>query len=336
VTNFRSFRNGDPPALADLWNRGVPLVGAARPLSGHEFDTHVVSKPNFEASGLIVAERDGRLIGFAHAGFGPADPFGRPLRLDHEIGTIGMLVVEPGAEDPELEHGLILEAERYLRRRGAQVLYAGGQYPLNPFYWGVYGGSEWAGILSAHSYFVRAVVHAGYAPVSRTVLMEADLAACDVRDPRAPLIRRQARMEVTEDAMPGDWWEALAIGNYRPTSFQLVSKTDERELARATTWDMSGFGREDGRMRLGLIGMAIAPDQRRKGFGRHLLGEIFRRARGEMVSAIAIQTRETNAPALALYQSVGFETVETATLYRLPAELLARSSEAGSYDHSRS
>ena len=58
-----------------------------------------------------------------------------------------MLVVEPGPDDPALETGLIAEAERLPPPRGATVLYAGGQFPLNPFYWGIYGGSEWAGIL---------------------------------------------------------------------------------------------------------------------------------------------------------------------------------------------
>ncbi len=77
-----------------------------------------------------------------------------------------MLVVEPGHDDPDLEGGLILAAERYLRSRGAKVFYAGGQQPLNPFYWGVYGGSEWSGILSGHTTFLRAILESGYQPVS--------------------------------------------------------------------------------------------------------------------------------------------------------------------------
>ena len=74
---------------------------------------------------------------------------------------------------------------RAMRDRGAEVIYAGGQSPLNPFYWGVYGGSEWSGILSAHETFGRGVVAAGFEPVSTTVLMEADLSAPEPRDPRA-------------------------------------------------------------------------------------------------------------------------------------------------------
>ena len=64
-----------------------------------------------------------------------------------------MLVVEPDLDDRDLVLGLIEEAERYLRERGAKVVYAGGLFPLNPFYWGIYGGSEGCGVLSGHQPF---------------------------------------------------------------------------------------------------------------------------------------------------------------------------------------
>ena len=159
----------------------------------------------------------------------------------------------------------------------------------------------------------------GYEPVSTTELLEADLAAPEPRDPRAPLIRRQARIEVVEDAMPAHWWEALAIGGFRPTRFRLLSKADDLELARATTWDMSGWGHDDAAARIGLIGLEVHPEHRRKGFGRHLVGEILRHAREQMIASVAVQTRSTNLPALSLYESLGFAPAETATLYRLPA-----------------
>ncbi len=316
MTHFRTFRNGDPPALAALWNRAVPARAAARPLSGHEFDIHVVSKPHFDAGGLIVAEREGRVVGFVHAGFGPEQPFGPPHRLDYTFGTIAMLALEPDAVEGDLGRELIAEAENYLRRRGSKVIYAGGQYPLNPFYWGIYGGSEWAGILTAHATFLRSVVAAGYEPVSTTVLLEADLSSPESRDPRSALIRRQARIEVTEDVLPGNWWDALAIGEFRPTCYRLVSRVDESELAQATIWDMNWFSRGDSHARIGLIDLAVDARHRRKGFGRHLVAEILRQARNDMVARVAVQTSATNAPALSLYESLQFDPVETALLYR--------------------
>jgi ribosomal protein S18 acetylase RimI-like enzyme len=318
VTHFRPFRNADPPALATLWNRGAPSSAVARPLTVHEFDAQVVGGPCFEAAGLTVAERDGRPVGFTHAGFGPEVLEGRPLVLSHAIGTVGMLVVEPGPEDPELERGLLAAAERYLRDRGATVIYAGGQYPLNPFYWGVYGGSEWAGILGPDAAFLRAVAARGYEPVSTTMLLEADLSQPEARDPRAVLIKRQTSLEATEDALPRAWWDTLALSEFRPTAYRLLSRADGTELARATCWDMSWFGRTDGRSRVGLIDLEVHPGHRRKGYGRYLVNEILRQARALETAVAAVQTRTTNTAALALYESVGFRPVETATLFRLP------------------
>lgn len=325
MTHFRPFRNDDPPVLVDLWNRGLPDAGVALPLSPHEFDALVMGRLHFEAAGLVVAERDGQVVGFVHAGFGPAEPAGPSLRLDPALGTVALLVLEPELDDPELEHGLFVAAEAYLRRRGAAVFYAGGQAPLNPFYWGLYGGSEFSGVLATDQTFLRAAERAGYEPVSTTVLLEADLSRAEVRDPKAALLRRQTRLEVTEDALLARWWDALAIGLFRPTTFQLLDRATGEVLARATTWDMAGFERVDGRVRAGLVGLEVEPAHRRKGLGRFLVAEILRRARDQSAEVVAAQTAATNAPALALYDALGFAPIETATLFRLPAELASRS-----------
>ena len=96
----------------------------------HELDSHALGTVLFDANGLIVAETDGRIVAFVHAGFGPDLPIEstRPLDLCREVGTISMLCVEPRLDDPELLAGLIDAAERYLRSQGAQVLYAAAIY----------------------------------------------------------------------------------------------------------------------------------------------------------------------------------------------------------------
>jgi ribosomal protein S18 acetylase RimI-like enzyme len=326
VIRFRPFRNGDPPALVDLWNRGLPERGVVRPLNVHEFDALVIGKLGFEVPGLVVAERDGRILGFAHAGFGPVDPRGPSHKLDFELGTVAMMVLEPGLDDPEVERGLFLGAERYLRDRGAEVIYAGGQYPVNPFYWGLYGSSEFAGVLGAHTDFRRAAERAGYEPVAATVLLEADLARPEPRDPRAPVLRRQVRFDVMDDTLPSGWWEALAIGMFRPTTYRLLDKFDDHAIAYATTWDIAaGFAVGDGRSRTGMIGLEVEPAHRRKGFGRLLVSEVLRHARSQLADLVTAQTSAANEPALALYHLLGFEQVDTATLYRLPADQLDRS-----------
>jgi ribosomal protein S18 acetylase RimI-like enzyme len=322
VTRFRSFRNSDPPSLVKLWNQAAPEHGSVRPLRVHELDTHALGTVNFDAAGLIVAEKDGRIVGFVHAGFGPDLPveMTRPFDLCHDLGTIIMLVVEPALDDAFVLRGLIDAAQSYLRARGAQVVYAGGLFPINPFYWGLYGGSEGSGVLSEHRQFHGTLLELGFEPVSTTVLLEADLSVQEPRDPRAALIRRQTQVEFTDDAMPTHWWQNVALGDFQLMSARLLIKADRTPVAQALAWDMGWFDREDGRARIGLINLDVPPDQRRKGYARFLLSEIFRRARENLIASIAVSTSAENHPALALYQSLGFLPTDQSTLYRLASQ----------------
>jgi len=294
----------------------LPERGVVRPLSAHEFDASVVARLDFDRRGFLIAERDGEIVGFAHAGFGPDHPEGASHRLDLVLGTVAMLVVDPEADESEVGARLLDLAERHLREQGAQVLYAGGQYPLDPFYRAIYGGSEWSGILDRHEAFRRVVEAAGYGEVARSTLLDLDVECAEVRDPKAAILRRQTRLEVVEDARPSGWWDALAIGDSSINRYRLLGKVDGVEVARASTWDMSAFGRFDGNARVGLRGVEVAPGHRRKGFGRHLVHEILRHVRSHCGEVVSVTTNQNNTPALALYQAVGFEAVGSAMLYR--------------------
>ena len=280
-----------------------------------------MDKLPFDPAGLIVAERDGKLVGWAHAGFGPADPDGPSRRLDYEMGAVAMVVVDPAHEDPEMEQNLVLTAERYLRSRGAKVLYAGGQYPLNPFYWGLYGGSEDSGVLSSHLAFRRVVERMGYEPVAATALCELELSRwTERRDPKSMYLRKFSSLVMVEDLLLPSWWDSLALQDYRPNRFELIDRTASTRIGGATSWDMTAFSR-DGQSRFALIDMEVEPSHRRKGYGRLLVSEILRHARAQRADVVTVQTSSTNTGALALYQGAGFLPVETATLYRLPGHI---------------
>jgi GNAT superfamily N-acetyltransferase len=196
---------------------------------------------------------------------------------------------------------------------------------LNPFYWGLYAGAEGSGVLSCHSVFSETLTALGYEPVSTTVFLEFDLASPEPRDPRAVLTRRQTQLEIEEDALPIHWWENQALSEFHLTRFRLLARSDGTELARATTWDMTWFGRGDGRTRTGLSSVEVSPSQRRKGYGRYLVSEVIRWAREHAWALVEVQTLATNQPALALYQTLGFVPIDQSTVYRLPAQLLDRS-----------
>jgi GNAT superfamily N-acetyltransferase len=321
VNHFRTFRNDDPPALAELWSKATAQMKNVRPLKAHEFDGFIAGKPGFDPKGFIIAEQEDKLVGFAHAGFGPVAPAGPSHAIDFSMGTIAMMILHPslGPNPGEIASGLVRLAENHLRSQGAAVIYAGGQAPLNPFYWGLYGGSEFSGILSGHSDFARAVTREGYVVASRSILFEADLTQpLSFKDPRMVLMRRQTLLEIEEDAILPSWWDARAIGESHPTRYRLVRRGDNALLASAWTWEMTFFSVANPGPCLGLINVEVPAEHRRKGYGRHLVGEIMRRAKGEWVETLTVQTAATNTPAVRLYESLDFNPVDAADLFRKP------------------
>ena len=144
VVTFRAFRNSDPPAIAELWSNADPVKGLMQPISVAVLERHVFAKPYFDRHGLILAFEEDALVGFVHAGFGP-----NPDRsdLDISIGVICLLMVRPRDDQLAIRQRLVEEAERYLLARGATEIRAGCIRTSSPFYLGLYGGSDMAGIL---------------------------------------------------------------------------------------------------------------------------------------------------------------------------------------------
>ncbi len=58
-----------------------------------------------------------------------------------------------------------------------------------------------------------------------------------------------------------------------------------------------------------ITNLAVAPEHRRRGLGRSILGELLRRAAGRGLVCSTLEVRASNHPAVRLYESVGYQTV---------------------------
>lgn len=308
MIRYRPFRNTDPPQLAEIWRAQPPLRGLMQPLSVSIFDRLVLSKPYFDRAGLIVATDDDRPVGFAHAGFGPtADE----KDISTQRGVTCMLMVAPHAQHDDIARELLTQSEDYLIRRGAKVLYGGCIEPLNPYYLGLYGGSELPGVLATHTQLLELFRSAGYREAERTVIMHRQTAGFrPVVDRQQMQVRKNYRVDTTPDPPAETWWEACTIGQTERIRFELVPKTGGLPVAVATFWDIEPLASSWGVRAMGLMRMATLEATRRQGLATFLLGESLRQLQSQGIMQIELQCMQHNSAAVKLYTKHGFREVD--------------------------
>lgn len=308
MIRYRPFLNCDPPALAELWCNQPPQRGLVQPMTTDLLERTVFSKPYFDRDGLTVAFDEGRLVGFAHAGFG-CSPDG--ARLDRELGVVCLLMVASHDSQDEIAAELMAASERYLIQRGAKQLIAGGVYPANPFYLGLYGGSHSPGILESDSRAREYFAAAGYEEAASRAIMQRRLAGFRLPvDRQQREIRRQYCVEETIDPPTASWWEACTIGQTTRTLYQLVTKRGGESCGSLVAWDMEPIASSWGVRAAGMMELRIDREQRNRGLGTFLAGETLRQLEAKAVTLVEVQILADNNPALAMFKKLGFQQVD--------------------------
>ena len=285
-----------------------------QPMSAQLLEQFVFSKPYFDPAGLIVALRDGRPVGFAHAGFGPNDD---GTALATEMGTTYLLMLDGAVDDTGLADELLARSEAYLRERGATVIYGGGIRPLNGFYLGLYGGSELPGVLDTDQVFADACRRNGYRQIDRVMIVRRNLS-----DFRPTLSREQRQLRRTvasgESYCPpsNNWWEATTTGMFEQLDFYVQAVDGGLLLGRVSFWDVEPLSTGWGVPTAGMFDLEVVPLWRRKGLATFLLSEAFVRLKNRGIVMVEAQTMQGNLPALAMYATLGFETVGHGDVFR--------------------
>ena len=312
--NIRSFRNADPPELVAVWRSRRDQPGLCAAVTAETFDQFVLGKPYFDPAGLLLAESDGRVLGFAHAAFGANDA---EDAVSTELGTTAVIVVRPDCDEDLVAASLLQRAEEYLHSHGAKVIYGGGIRPLNGFYLGLYGGSELPGVLESDALAQKTFLGAGYREIDRTLLFRRDLHNFEaVVDRRQMQVRRQMVVEVVVDPPARSWWDACTIGAFELTKFALVPRTGGAAAATALFRRMELVPTSMNARSLGLIDVWVDESARRRGMAMFLLSEAFRQFIRDGSHEIEVQAMQHNLAAHMLYRKMGFEQFGQGSVFR--------------------
>ncbi|REK15745.1 MAG: GNAT family N-acetyltransferase [Planctomycetota bacterium] len=311
MIEYRSFRNTDPPQLAEIW-RGHTSRGLMQPMSMAVLERYVLAKPTFDPAGLIVAAEGNRLLGFAHAGFGPTDDF---ETVSAERGFTGLVMLRADA-DPAIGSALLARSEAYLAERGAKTFFGGASYPLTPFYCGLYGGSQFSGVLDSDQRLHTVFQTANYRQVNRSVVLQRDLMGFrPVVDRQQIQIRRTTRLETVVDPPAGSWWEAVMFEPFERTRWALVEREGGPSLASVHVWNLETMLGTWGVHAVGIVDLQVTSERRRRGLATNLLGEAFRQLQSHGVTLAEVHVPQANEPALAVFGNLGFEQVDGSALY---------------------
>lgn len=314
MIDYRAFHNTDPPKLMRLWNQCGLGRGAARGFPCEAFDATILAEPYFDKPGLIVAAEGPEVVGFAHAGFG-ANAEG--TALSRQSGVICMVMVRPDRRKQNIGRELIARAEGYLRGAGAKEIFAGEAFPRNPFYLGLYGGSESAGFLESDANAAPFFAALGYEPAERRLLFRRDISQRNEPfDPRLVAIRRKVQLAITDHPVGASWWWMTREGRLDSICFSLLPAAGGAPLATMTCWGMDLQSQTWRQRTVGLMDFHVPEPERRKGYAKALLLEVVRRLRDELVTHVEVVVSDTDAPALAMIRKIGFEQVDAGIVYR--------------------
>jgi ribosomal protein S18 acetylase RimI-like enzyme len=317
VISFRSFRNTDPPALADVWNESHPARSAYPLRTPALLERWVFSKPYFDHDGLIVAvdeAEDNKVLGYVLAGFGPNEDLSA---LNHEHGVICSLAVRPTARRHGVARSLVGKAEEYLAAHGAKVLRAGPVWPDCPFGFGLYGGTNCPGFLASDPGADPLFRSLGYEPAGNTLVFHKKLdAPLAIADGRFGLLRKRYDTQILRAAGVPTWWHECVWGTLEPVEFRMVDKLMNNFLAaRAIVWELEGYGWRWGFPAAGVLDIQVRQDLRKQGLAKLLMSQILRFLQDQFFGICEVHAPEDCPELVGLCRSVSMEHVDTGTTY---------------------
>jgi hypothetical protein len=225
-------------------------------------------------------------------------------------------MVSPHEERGQIAVELLTAAEDYLRRRGAGQIHAGCQFPLNPFYLGLYGSNDVPGVLASDTQLVELLRGASYRATTGRTLWRRPLAGF-----RAPIdrrwmqVRRRFVASPPTEVLPDNWWDACVWANHDWARGHLTIAGGGEPIISATLWDIEPLARAWGQLAVGLVRLDDTPESREEGLTAFLLGEILRHYQSQGYALFEAQAPAADAALAEIFSRLGLTQYDEAALW---------------------
>jgi ribosomal protein S18 acetylase RimI-like enzyme len=317
VTEYRTFRNADPPQLAAVWGDAFPGRGAYPNITAATLERWLFPKPYFDPAGLLVADAGGVVVGFSHAGFGPDET---QTRTNPDPGVVSVVAVRGSHRRRGIGSELLRRAEAFLTERGARALVAGPVRPLNPFYFGLYGGSDAPGFLASDPAAGPFFEAHGYRGWQTTLVFQRRLGGpVGVPDARFTALRRRMDVQVLPRVTLHSWWTECVFGPIEPVEFRVADKLTGRVAGRVLVWELEGYSQRWGAPAAGVIDLQVREDCRRQGVAKFLMAQVMKYLHDLEIRIVEVQAPDANQPLIGLLRGLGFAQVDVGRSYRREA-----------------
>jgi ribosomal protein S18 acetylase RimI-like enzyme len=279
-------------------------------LAEADIGRRVTDQPSFDPSGLMLALRKEKVVGFVHFGFRTNAWFGLSERqIDYGEGHVYALVAPPG--DRSLLETLLERALSALSKEGARrvLLSPSWLHGSQPFYNGIAGAYETPG-LDATRREVRELASAwGFSPIAEYGTPELDLAdRAHVRElgEQAAALWERAREWGLER------YEHPADSAFFPGRRAVELARGRETVATAAYGPWEEYSREYGRRMFGITGVEVAPRWRRRSLGKLVMIMALEAAAGAGAERAHLHVFRQNKPAWELYhRALGFRPTFT-------------------------
>jgi ribosomal protein S18 acetylase RimI-like enzyme len=310
VVEYRTFRNTDPPHLVAVWNEAFTERGAPYLSNNTLIERYAFAKSIFDPHGLFVAEEAGKCVGWAHAAMS-----GHPFNTQ-PVGVLCLIGVDPSHQRQGIGGELLRRSEQFLREHGAAILTAGGHWPNNPFYMGLYGGCESPGFLLSDPLAEPFFLKQGYRVDKKIIVLQRKLdQPMKMFDPRFVPLKNRYDLQFGSPRRLLNTWHEFIHGYVDPLQFVLNDRQTGGWVARTLVWEMEAASIHWRRPSVGIFDFEVNPPYHRQAVGRYFLSLIMKYIQEQFFTLVELQLEETNHKGLQFLRSLDFEHVDTGQVY---------------------